>query len=355
MTAIQFFGRVDPKMRFIGPEFTGGGKTMGMTLAANGCLYCCPYYHPRVLKIDPENATVTEIGPEYLGNAKWWGICAHPNGKLYCAPNARLTYLEIDPATDTMTEINSGYDLARGIAFHPNGKLYSWRAGGGGDSDRNQLIEFDPVSLQISLVGESDLSSVAGSIFRTTILGKDNKIYNSVANKRRIYRYDPVSDTTEIFNTEDIGGNNSHWGMCLAADNENIYYANHIDGNLNTWYDTNGVKGVASGYQAYSPGANNFAITPAPDGNLFCAPANSPFVIRHKTIDGIDSPFGFNMGTTGEKYSSIKSAGNGKLYLAPYNMPQVLEIYDVGEFTSFDQVYGFDPVTNEPTIYMRGL
>lgn len=328
---------------------------MGMALAANDCLYCCPYYHPRVLKIDPENATVTEIGPEYVGNAKWWGICAHSNGKLYCAPNGRLSYLEIDPATDTVNEIYSPYGLARGIAFHPNDKLYSWRAGFIVYSDRNQLIEFDPVSLQINLVGESDLSSVAGSAFRTSILGKDNKIYNSVANKRRIYRYDPATNTTEIFNTQDIGGNNSHWGMCLSAHNDNIYFANHIDGNLLTWYDPNGDISVASGYQSTAFGANNFAITPAPDGNLFSAPANCAFVTRHKISNGVDSPFGFSLESYTEKYTSIKAAGNGKLYLAPYNIPRVLEIYDVGEFASFNEVYGFDPITNEPTIYMRGL
>ncbi|MEX0884510.1 MAG: hypothetical protein WDZ72_13655 [Cyclobacteriaceae bacterium] len=344
-------------MRYIGPEILGDAKTMGMTLASNGCLYCCPYNYPRVIKIDPENETVTEIGPEFLGNTKWYGICAHPNGKLYCAPNSRLTYLEIDPGTDTTIEINSDYGLSRGISFHPNGKLYSWRSGDGGDSELNQLIEFDPTSLQINLVGESDLSHVAGGFFRGTILGKDNKIYNSVSNKRRIFRYDPVSDITEIFNTEDIGGNNSHWGMCLSADNDNIYYANHIDGSVVTWYSIHdGIKNFASGYQiTMSGGGNNFAITPAPDGNLYCAPAQNKFVNKHYLNEGIDSPFGFFLGETFNKYSSIKAAGNGKLYLAPFNMPRVLEIYDVGEFNSFDEVYSFDPISNAPTIFMRGL
>lgn len=357
MGAIQYYGFRDPRMRYIGPDIVGEAKYMGLTLASNGFMYCCPYNYPRILKINPETAEVTELGPDYTGNAKWWGIVAHTNGKLYCAPNARASYLEIDPATDQSVEIASPYGAARGVAFHPDGNLYSWRSGSDVVGPMNQLISFNPVSGSITLVGQQDLTAAVGASFRGTILGKDNKVYNSVGNKRRIFRYDPSNGSVEVFNQENIGGNNSHWGMSVSKDNNNIYYANHIDGDVTTWYDMGtGIKQSATGYHVSQiGGGNSMAITPAPNGELFHAPAMDLFVNKHTVDNGNDSPFGFNLGLTANKYSGIKAAGNGKLYLAPYNMTRVLEIYSVGEFANFGEVYSFDSTTNEPTVYMRGL
>jgi hypothetical protein len=55
------------------------------------------------------------------------------------------------------------------------------------------------------------------------------------------------------------------------------------------------------------------------------------------------------------KYYGITSAANGKLYCAPYNATQVLEINSVGTFNSFSEFFAFDEFGAPSTIYMNTL
>ena len=354
-TATQFIDKVIPNARFIGPDYPSLQKTAGMALGANGCLYCVPWFYDKVIKIDPLTRIVSDLSTSYPGNRKWLGAAAHPNGKIYCAPFDASGYLEIDPATDTTRIIPSAYGKARSIASHPNGKFYSFRSGVNVPSQFNQIIEFDPINETTNLVGPLEYPGVTGSSFRSTIMGKDNKIYSSSGDSHKIIRYDPLTDIWEIFNTNQIIGNNAHAGMCLARDNDNIYYTNDWDGNQISWFSiSDGIPNYASGFQ-YKKGNRNYSITPAANGNLYAAPSTNFHVTVHDVVKGRDSPFGPFLGNTEYKFSSIKSAGNGNLYLAPRNMTRVLEIYNVGSFNSFSEVYNFDLVTNEPTVYMRGI
>jgi hypothetical protein len=55
------------------------------------------------------------------------------------------------------------------------------------------------------------------------------------------------------------------------------------------------------------------------------------------------------------KYYGITSAVNGKLYCAPLNATQVLEINSVGTFNSFSEFFAFDEFGAPSTIYMNTL
>ena len=54
----------------IGDNFAGNYKWMGGALAADGCIYCAPFGHDRILKIDPKTDTTSLVGKSF-GRVGW--------------------------------------------------------------------------------------------------------------------------------------------------------------------------------------------------------------------------------------------------------------------------------------------
>jgi len=51
-------------------NFAGGAKWKTGALAADGCIYCAPFGHDRILKIDPKTDTTSLVGKSF-GRVGW--------------------------------------------------------------------------------------------------------------------------------------------------------------------------------------------------------------------------------------------------------------------------------------------
>jgi streptogramin lyase len=80
-------------------------------------------------------------------------------------------------------------------------------------------------------------------------------------------------------------------------------------------------------------------ITSAANGKLYCAPRDPTQVLEIDPVTGTTALIGSVYAGTA-KYYGITSAANGKLYCAPFNATQVLEIDPVtGTTTLIGSVY----------------
>jgi hypothetical protein len=75
----------------------------------------------------------------------------------------------------------------------------------------------------------------------------------------------------------------------------------------------------------YADQSKYYGITSAANGKLYCAPLDSTQVLEIDPVTGTTALIGSVYAGTG-KYIGITSAANGKLYCAPSNSTQVLEI-----------------------------
>jgi streptogramin lyase len=95
-------------------------------------------------------------------------------------------------------------------------------------------------------------------------------------------------------------------------------------------------------------------ITSAANGKLYCAPRNATQVLEIDPLTGTTELIG-SVFTGLVKYFGITSGANGNLYCAPHVATQVLEINSVGSFNSFSEFFGFDEFGAPSTIYMNTL
>jgi hypothetical protein len=90
------------------------------------------------------------------------------------------------------------------------------------------------------------------------------------------------------------------------------------------------------------------------NGKLYCAPFNATQVLEIDPVTGTTTLIGSVLAGN-YKYGGITSAANGKLYCAPHAANQVLEINSVGTFNLFSEFFGFDEFGAPSTIYMNRL
>ena len=105
--------RIDTKtltVERIGDDLgTTGDKWSGGGIGGDGCIYCIPAYHSRVLRIDPVTNTVSLFGPDLHNNKSlcWAGGCAGPYGCVYGTPHNADHVLKIDPFARTVSLIEN--------------------------------------------------------------------------------------------------------------------------------------------------------------------------------------------------------------------------------------------------------
>jgi streptogramin lyase len=92
------------------------------------------------------------------------------------------------------------------------------------------------------------------------------------------------------------------------------------DGNIVRYFSQTALIG-----SVYSQSGKYVGITSASNGKLYCAPFNATQVLEIDPVTGTTTLIGSVYAGT-YKYVGITSASNGKLYCAPFNATQVLEI-----------------------------
>ena len=96
--------RAGQRCRFIGESFglTDSCKWLGACLGSDGCVYCVPFDHDRVLMIDPLTQETALIGPTLKGLGKWEGAANGPDGCIWAVCYAARRLLKISPTTQAV-------------------------------------------------------------------------------------------------------------------------------------------------------------------------------------------------------------------------------------------------------------
>lgn len=94
-------------VQLIGESYSGINKWSGGGIGGDGCLYCIPCNHKRVLRIDPVAMTTSLFGPD-LHNPplSWAGGAAGPYGCVYGTPHKSDYILKIDPFSRTVSKMD---------------------------------------------------------------------------------------------------------------------------------------------------------------------------------------------------------------------------------------------------------
>jgi hypothetical protein len=184
------------------------------------------------------------------------------------------------------------------------------------------------------------------------------------------YYYNIANSTETVIDTPPSASSVSISGSLVAGNQiTGNYTYNDVDGDPESgttfqWYRADNQSGTSKAAisgatsQNYTLNAANvgkyiqFGVTPA-NANSTGAEALSAWstvVEASNTTALIGSVY-----ANTNKYVGITSAANGKLYCAPYNATQVLEINSVGTFNSFSEFFAFDEFGAPSTIYMNTL
>ena len=83
---------------------------MSGAVADDGCLYCFPFDHTRILKFNPNDDTTSFVGEEIKGICEFSGTIKGKNGCLYGIPSYARCVAKFNVATQNITFIGDDYD-----------------------------------------------------------------------------------------------------------------------------------------------------------------------------------------------------------------------------------------------------
>jgi len=184
---LSYFGNVTGSGNINFMPFQGG------VLASNGVIYCAPRDFGVILKIDTNTDTLSTVNiglPNAQNTNKWFGGVLAPNNEcIYFIPYNTTGSLKIDPRTDQITFINSpgaSVFLNQGGMVGPDGLIY-----GNQPNNGSNRVVINPFNDTISFV-----PAVNGSF--GPAMGFNGKIYSissanrlSVLEDNRTYDLDP--------------------------------------------------------------------------------------------------------------------------------------------------------------------
>merc|ERR1712071_139381 len=92
---------------FIGGNYTDPKKWSGGVLVDDNIIFACPFSASKILKINTTDQTTSLVGDD-LGNEeeKWSGFMKGPDGNLYGTPYASSSILIFDPRTEIAMKID---------------------------------------------------------------------------------------------------------------------------------------------------------------------------------------------------------------------------------------------------------
>lgn len=177
----------DDTLSYFG-NVTGSGNPnfvpfQGGVLASNGVIYCAPRDFGLILKIDTNTDTLSTVNiglPNTNGANRWNGGVLAPNNEcIYFIPTSSTGSLKIDPRTDQITFINlpgsSNFGNSGGIVG-PDGLIY-----GNQPANGNSRVVINPFNDTISVV-----PAVNGANYGSA-MGFNGKIYSINGATNRLY------------------------------------------------------------------------------------------------------------------------------------------------------------------------
>lgn len=179
-------------------SLTNGNYTgmSGGVLAQNGLIYFIGGKSKRILKINPNNDTITPI--QFTGSVNdstisFWGGVVAPNGKIYCIPNNETFVGIFDPVSETLdsTTISgiTGLDKYRGGVYARNGYMYF-----AGYGAQNNILWVRSTDNTFGTISTSSLGTTNG--YSGAALGQDGNVYMGNATANVILKIDISSSFT---------------------------------------------------------------------------------------------------------------------------------------------------------------
>lgn len=195
--------RIDPaddSVTMIGDFGYGKYNWHGGVLAGNGCIYCFPSHSSHLLKIDTnlgvtDQLSLIELPPtkDGVNNYKWLGGALGIDGAVYAMPCDTNSVLRIDPENDSVSifgETPTGKNKWQGGVLGPDSCIYAVPA------DAETVLKIDTREIDISYGDDCNNDwrlSTVGSLpnvkkkWQGGFLASDGIIYAVSTNKEVVY------------------------------------------------------------------------------------------------------------------------------------------------------------------------
>ena len=330
---------------------SAGSKWAGGVLANNGKIYGAPYGVSSIVEIDPVSRTVSTFGE----SSDVWSVTdpgwAYPqlgsDGKIYAFPvnsgNFSYSVLKIDPDNKTLSLIYpeiTNYDVGGAVAAR-NGKIYST------PSDSSYIIaigvsaankspqwvtkphEVSPRCGFVTSLGNVGIATTTNQYF-SGCLGVDGNIYAIPFDSNYVLKIDPNKETIseESYIPDFPGYSGPSFSSSIALKDGRIcgipYYGNKVifyNPKTQQYTESNQINGIWAG--------GSFA----PNGKIYCPGIRTRRTLVIDPVAGTASTSVFSpIGTADDPFADPSNwaggvlAPNGKIYGVPFGATNVLEI-----------------------------
>ena len=213
--------------------------------ADDGCFYCFPYEHNRILKFNPKDDTVVFVGEEMEGYYKFSGTVKAKNGCLYGIPFDASRVAKFNVAIEEVTFIGDNYgdDGDEDDSFDVY-KGSSWMGGFEGTDDniygvpfnQNRWLKIDIVTETTSLIGD-DLSKYGNYKYDGGVVGEDRIVYAIPSDANIITKLNTTTQQmSEVRNRHDgnynVDSGDDKWSGGVLHPNGHIYCAPYCNKNV---------------------------------------------------------------------------------------------------------------------------
>jgi hypothetical protein len=295
--------------------------------ADNKTILCVPSNAQRVLQIQVETNSVSEIGPTFHGQNKWYGGILGDDGAVYGIPYTASGVLRIGHSNMVSSNNGENCNIIRVIGSFPE-KQYLWH--GGIKSPHNGAIYAFPshanqvlkISTRLKSLGhdhEDDHQLSLLDIHRRAdddcffryqwlggCIGADGCIYGIPSDSTSILKIDPVTDHVTTFGR--VPAQKNKWQGAVLSPIDGCIYCIPSNAEYVLQINTTSVADSVSG----APGS------PAEDHNKL-----------NKYIDDNNERvrlLGRNLSSMKDKFQGGFLGRDGSIYCIPENAKRVLKI-----------------------------
>jgi hypothetical protein len=187
------------------PE-TGCDLWSSGALAADSNIYYMPYNARRIMKLNPDNDSLSSVGDD-LGEDgfKYVGTVVGNDDCLYSIPDEVTRIINFDPANPVTTsnvgeeaELHELFECGNGV-FGCDGYIYAVNRYG-------QILQIDTTSNNYTWIGDRIYSGYGGTTgWGDPIIGVDQCIYWPPSSANRVLKFDPETHFLPLLVGDDLG------------------------------------------------------------------------------------------------------------------------------------------------------
>ena len=195
------------------------GKWMSGAVADDGCLYCFPFDHNRILKFNPNDDTTVFVGEKIKGDYKFSGTIKAKNGCLHGIPYFANRVAKFNVATQNVAFIGNDYegeDKFEDGVEEMNGNIY------GVPCAHDNWLKLDIATETTSLIC-GNLSKYGFYKYSGGVVGEDCNVYVIPAYARKVAKFNTTTQKMlEVGNRYD---GDYKWSGGVLHSNGYIYCA----------------------------------------------------------------------------------------------------------------------------------